>query len=112
MKHAFYLIFALGLSSEIAHGTLPQKIKGMRVNPSYLYRLVKTKNKKHLAKASAQKVVQDAKLAGVNTLFIQAYNPTFGAFYPTTYAHTEVEPGLGNQDFMGELLQTAHQNQM
>ena len=90
--------------------TKPDKLRAMRVNPAYLYETAKGAPPKRLAEIAAKAVVADARAAGVETLFVQAYNSQYGAFYPTTYPHTQVEGGLGKQDIFGAILKRAHQS--
>jgi hypothetical protein len=78
------------------------KIKGMRVDPSYLYGMAAS------AQAAAQLIVNDAVAMGVNTLFMYSYSPVYGAFYKTTYQYTAVENGFGIEDMLGNLITAAH----
>lgn len=75
----------------------------MRFDPSFYYHMGYT------AKNLAERIAIDAKDTGVNTIFMMTYNPTYGAFYKTSYPHTKVEGGFGSQDILGELIKTAHE---
>jgi uncharacterized lipoprotein YddW (UPF0748 family) len=78
------------------------KIKGMRVDPGYLYGLAPDTT------STVQMVVDDAAAAGVNTIFLLTYSSVYGAYYKTNYSDTIVEGGYGAADFLGQLLPAAH----
>lgn len=77
------------------------KIKGFRFDPSYYY------GQGYTAKTLAAKIASDAQNNNANTIFIFAYMPG-GAYYPTTYADTNVEQGFGMQNMLGEMITAAH----
>jgi len=77
-------------------------IRGMRFDPSYYY------GKGYTARTLAQYIADQAYTNGVNTIFVMAYSPAYGAFYPTTYADTAVEGGFGQGNILGELITAAH----
>lgn len=97
----FILIVSLFAFTQIAFSR--EKIKGMRFDPSYYYGM------NYTAQTLAERIVADAKMVGVNTIFMMAYNPTYGAFYKTSYPHTTVEGGFGSQDILEELIKVANQ---
>lgn len=78
------------------------KVKGFRFDPSYYY------GQGYTAQTLANKIVNDAVANNANTIFILAYSSFWGAFYPTTYADTEVEQGFGKEDILGKLIITAN----
>lgn len=71
-----------------------EKSRGIRLDPSYFY----SSHPGQSAAQIAQDVVATLKNARVNTIYLYAYNSVHGAFYPTTYAQTAVEPGYGVQN--------------
>ncbi len=82
---------------------IPAPVRGVRVDPSYLYGLGLDVD------ATIEAVLDDCARMGANTVFLRAYNPAYGAFYdPQGYAHTEVEAGYGAADFLGRFLPEAH----
>jgi hypothetical protein len=84
--------------------SIPTEIKSIRVDEGYFYDLFPGQS----AATIANTVTQDALNSGVNTLFVYAYNDTYGAFYPTTYPNTVVEGGYGQQNVFNELVNAAH----
>ena len=48
----------------------------------------------------SKKVVSKAITGGINTLFVYAYNPVFGASYQTEYPFTRVEEGFGRLNIL------------
>ncbi|MBI5148486.1 family 10 glycosylhydrolase [Candidatus Pacearchaeota archaeon] len=90
------------LDNACSQGSSIEIIKGMRFDPSYYY------NKGYSAATLAAKIASDAQTNGVNTIFMYSYNPTYGAFYKTTYQDTAVEGGFGSQDMLKELISAAH----
>lgn len=78
-------------------------VRSMRVDPAYFYSLYPNLNPLQIA----EKVVATAKAANVNTLFVYAYNSTFGSFYKTNYSMTTTESGFGQLDIFGTILNTA-----
>ncbi len=81
-------------------------VRGLRVDTSYFYTMYPALTQTQIA----NKVVSDAKAAGVNTLFLYAYNSVYGALYPTTYAQTIVESGYGRQNIFKEITTVAKTN--
>lgn len=96
---SFLFIYA-NTSTALAQST---KVKGLRVDPSYFYDDYPGKTAIQIADAITTK----AKDNGFNTLFLYAYNSVYGAFYPTNYSNTAVEPGLGVQNIFNKVLQSA-----
>ncbi len=81
-------------------------VRSIRIDPSYFYSQYPNLN----AAQIAEKVISIAKLANVNTLFLYAYNSTYGAFYKTTYLMTTTEGGYGAVDIFGTILKAAKAN--
>lgn len=81
-------------------------VRSLRVDPSYFYSLYPNLSTAQIA----EKVVRSAKLANVNTLFLYAYNSTYGAFYKTSYPMTTIEGGYGATDIFGTILKVAKAN--
>lgn len=79
--------------------------KGIRLDPSYFY----SSHGGQSPSAIATDVIGTLKAAGVNTVYLYAYNSVYGAYYPTSYAHTAVENGYGVQDIFGTLTSEAKQ---
>lgn len=52
-------------------------------------------------------VLQDAREANVDTLFVNAFSPEYGAFYRAIVPGTWTEPTLGEGDFLAKLVATA-----
>lgn len=86
---------------------LPRQIKGMRVDPSYLYQDHFRDLGVQDAATATTIVLNDAVELGVNLLFFYTYNPIFGAFYNTQYPDTQIEEGFGEQDLLRLLLERA-----
>lgn len=84
------------------------KSRGIRLDPSYFY----GSHPGQSATQVATDVVTTLKGANVNTIYLYAYNPVYGSYYPTTYAQTTVEPGYGVQNIFGAILNQAHLNGM
>ena len=82
----------------------PEKSRGIRVDPGYFYSSHSGQNISQIA----LDVVTTLKNARVNTIYLYAYNSTYGAYYPTTYSHTTVEAGFGVQNIFGAILNQAH----
>lgn len=102
----YVLVTILVIFSQ-AQAEAPQKkeiLKGLRVDPSYFYQLYPRASVKEIART----VVNNAKTAHVNTLFLYAYNPGNGAFYPTHYPMTEVEVDLGRNNIFGAIVSEAN----
>ncbi len=80
------------------------KSRGIRLDPAYFY-------SSHPGQSSAQiaqNVVTTLKSANVNTIYLYGYSSIYGAYYPTTYPNTAVEPGYGAQNIFGAVLTQAH----
>lgn len=84
---------------------LPQvKSRGVRLDPGYFYN-------SHPGQTPGQialDVVTTLKNAKANTIYLYAYNSTYGSYYPTTYTQSTVESGLGVQNIFGAVLNEAH----
>lgn len=78
-------------------------IRGLRVDPGYFYDLYPSGTVATISKD----VVAKAQAAGVNTLYIYAYNTVYGAFYPTTYSMTIVEGTYGKANIFAALTAEA-----
>ena len=81
-----------------------EKSRGVRLDPAYFY-------SSHAGQSPSQiatDVISSLKNARTNTIYLYAYNAIYGAYYPTTYAQTLVEPGYGLQNIFGALLSEAH----
>lgn len=78
-------------------------IRGLRIDPSYFYYLYPDLTPKQIA----QKVIDRVQEAHVNTIFLYAYNPSNGAFYPTNYPLLEIEPAFGTKNIFGEIYSRA-----
>jgi hypothetical protein len=68
-------------------------LNGLRMDPGYFYDMPESRvlSVKELARLA----VSEARAGGFNTIFLYAYNSYYGAFYPTNYPLTAVEPSLG-----------------
>ena len=80
------------------------KSRGIRLDPAYFY----ASHPGQSAGQIAQNVVTTLKNAKVNTIYLYGYSSVYGAYYPTTYPHTAVEPGYGAQNIFGAILSQAH----
>lgn len=94
---------ALFFSLFITVAANAQQIRSIRVDPGYLY----DTHSGQTASNMAVNVVRDLKYMGINTVFLYAYNHVYGAWYPTTYAHTAVEPDLGRNNIFGAITKEA-----
>ena len=74
----------------------------MRVDPGFYY------DSDLSTQEAVTQIVADAQTLGVTHLFVYAYNPTYGAYYSTTYPSTIVEGGYGQDDFLAQLITAAH----
>ncbi len=81
------------------------KLRGLRVDTSYFYNLYPGLPVSQIAR----EVVSNASANGVNTLFIYAYNPVYGALYQTDYKYAPVEAGFGQVNILKELTFVAKQ---
>lgn len=79
--------------------------KGIRLDPAYFY----SSHTGQSASAIASDVVTTLKAAGVNTIYLYAYNSIYGAYYNTSYADTQVENGYGQQNIFGAITDEAKQ---
>jgi len=80
------------------------KVKGLRVDPGYLFNASTTD-------AIAKKVVADCKKLNVNTIFLMAFSPFYGAYYYTPWAGSWPQVDFGStveKNFIGKLLPAAH----
>ncbi|MGZ3690141.1 MAG: hypothetical protein ACXVAX_01475 [Pseudobdellovibrio sp.] len=91
-------------SSNSPSPTLTSKSRGVRLDPSYFY----SSHPGQSVTQIATDVVTTLKNAKANTVYLYAYNSISGAFYPTTYSLTSVEPGLGTQNIFGAVAKEAH----
>ena len=87
----FLLILPLLLWGFFANAA--PEIRGLRVDPSYFYGLYEGQTDEQIV----DQVINKARAANVNTLFLYAYNPSNGAFYQTDYPMAEVEVGYGQR---------------
>lgn len=55
----------------------------------------------------ARKLAEDAARYGVNTIYLNAYNVEYGAYYRTTYLYNR-ESEYGKADLLGKLISAAH----
>lgn len=78
--------------------------KGIRLDPSYFY----TSHTGQTPAAIASDVISTLKAARVNTIYLYAYNSVYGAYYPTSYAHTAVENGYGQQNIFAAVTAEAN----
>lgn len=81
-----------------------EKSRGIRLDPAYFYA-------SHPGQSPTQialDVITTLKNARVNTVYLYAYNSIYGAYYPTTYSQTTIEPGLGTQNIFAAILNQAH----
>ncbi len=100
------LLYFLALVFSATFASAAPTVRSMRIDPSYFYSLYPNNTTAEIA----EKVVQTAKANNVNTLFIYAYNSSYGSFYKTAYTLTAVESGYGQLDIFGTLLKTAKAN--
>lgn len=75
------------------------KTRGLRIDTGYFYSLYPGLNVDEIA----NKVVSKASASGVNTLFIYAYNPVYGALYTTEYRYALTEGGYGRSNILKQL---------
>lgn len=83
-------------------------VRGLRVDIGYLYNLYPGKSVTQIAET----VVSRARANGVNTLFIYAYNPVYGAIYRTNYPSAPVESGFGRQNILNHFALEAKKSGM
>lgn len=103
----FRLIVFLILMLSSIQITSPQKrLRGLRIDTAYFYNLYPGLSTSEIIKD----VLRGAKSANVNTLFIYAYNPVYGALYLTDYIYTSIEPGYGRLNIFKELTMAAKKN--
>lgn len=100
MRH-FFVSFSVILFSLFASAG-PQ-VKALRVDPSFFYNLYP----RAAVLTIVTDVIQQAKAANVDTLFLYAYNAQHGAFYKTQYPLTEIEFGMGTQNIFDLLYNEA-----
>lgn len=105
MKNPITLLTSLFLSflvATAAHGE-NSSLRGLRVDPGYFSRLFPDDTIEEIA----LNIVQQASQAGTNTLFLYAYSPLHGAYYPTDYQYAEVEEHMGRQNAFAVVYSTA-----
>lgn len=78
-------------------------VRGLRIDIGYFYNLYPGLSVPEISAL----VVSKARASGVNTLFIYAYNPVFGATYETSYPFTSVEAGYGRLNILNYLAMEA-----
>src|SRR5438132_5385798 len=84
-----------------ASSAAAQPIRAASVDPAaYLPRFP---NAAVLARVLAARLAQ----AGVNTMYVNAYNVKYGAYYVTSYRYNG-ESEYGQQDLLGKLIEEAH----
>ena len=98
-----YLFITILLCLSALNAKAIPAIRGLRIDPSYFYYLYSELTPKQIA----QKVIARVRAAHVNTIFLYAYNPSNGAFYPTDYPLLEIEPFLGSKNIFGEIYSRA-----
>lgn len=106
-KIIFILLLSL-LPVHNAHAIGGRKIKGIRLDPGYLYDTIYQKQGLNDTQKLSTFVVDQVVRHGFNTIYFLAYSPDSGAFYPTNYSMTIVEGDFGQNDFLGSLLKAAH----
>lgn len=79
------------------------KSRGIRLDPGYFY----DSHPGQSVDDVARDVINTIKNARGNTIYLYAYNTLHGAFYPTDYAQTTVEPGYGTQNIFGTVTAEA-----
>jgi hypothetical protein len=94
------LLFAFGAAA--AQGAA---LNGVRVDPAYFYDMPEAERMTPAQLATL--VVSEIKQGGFDTIFLYAYSPYYGAFYPTTYSMTAVEPSLGKANIFRLVTQAA-----
>ncbi|WPD21000.1 MAG: hypothetical protein SD837_12400 [Candidatus Electrothrix scaldis] len=83
----------------------------LRLDPGRLYNVVpegapgETEVEK-VARAARQ-VVDDAIRAGFKAIFVIAYSPVHGAYYPTSYEYSKMEQGYGRLGLLQSLIEAA-----
>lgn len=75
------------------------KTRGLRIDTGYFYSLYPGLSVYEIV----NKVISKASASGVNTLFIYAYNPVYGALYTTDYKYTSIEGGYGQENILKQL---------
>lgn len=98
------LVVAYTLSQLVSQRIAPPKVRGLRVEPAYLYNTYPKVD----SKRAARDIVEDAIAMNANTLLIQAYNSTYGAFYPAELPFGEVEHGIGKKGIFSAIVEEAH----
>lgn len=81
--------------------TTPAFIRGVVVDPADYLALVPS------AATLAKQLVDRAVANGVNTIYLNAYNVEYGAYYRTAYRFNQESP-YGRQDLLGKLIAAAH----
>jgi hypothetical protein len=80
-------------------------LRGIRVDPGYFYDM--PESSLLTPRQLAALVVSEIRAEGFNTLFLYAYNSYYGAFYPTAYPLTAMEPGLGKANIFNLVSEEA-----
>ena len=100
----FLIISLVVLGAFIANAATPiSQLRGLRIDPSYFAIQYPNLSIDQIAK----KVIDSAIVAGTNTIFLYAYSPLNGAFYPTDYPQTEIEPLMGSVNAFGIIAKYA-----
>lgn len=85
-----------------------EAISGLRVDPAYFYENPEPRDFKKISRS----VIEFAKREHFNTLYVYAYNSQYGAFYPTAYKDTHVEPTAGKANVFGMIADAAHREKI
>lgn len=96
-------LFLLSLFFTFQVYTPEMKLRGLRVDTAYFYELYPNLSVAQIT----QKFMTEIKSSAVNTLFIYAYNPVFGALYPTDYPYTITEGNYGQENILKALTLVA-----
>ncbi|MGZ4207231.1 MAG: DUF2334 domain-containing protein [Actinomycetota bacterium] len=81
--------------------TAPSRVQGVIVDPADY--VTRQPNAAALARTLAADLADD----GVNTIYLNAYNVEYGAYYRTSYRYSSEAP-YGRQDLLGKLINAAH----
>jgi hypothetical protein len=84
-----------------------RRVRGLRVDPAFFYEEPYLVAGQVDGASAAELVAQAAAASEANTLFVRAYDPRFGAYYPTDYRDAAVEGRLGREGVLHALVEAA-----
>lgn len=92
------------IASPLPSSPVVKKSRGLRIDPAYFY----VSHSGQSVSQIADRVVATLKRSGVDTIYLYAYSSVYGAFYPTNYDFTSVEPGYGALNIFAAITAEAH----